>query len=105
MAETIPGGYFLGPDGQPHDANGKPVKRMSDRALKSARGKAEELTDAQRDALAAQRAAEQKALEAEEAAERAGGEVKSADAGVRAADKAAKAQARETKKAAKAAKK
>lgn len=25
MATTIPGGYYLGTDGKPHDANGKPL--------------------------------------------------------------------------------
>lgn len=25
MAETIPGGYYIGANGQPHDANGKPL--------------------------------------------------------------------------------
>ncbi|MBA2412276.1 MAG: hypothetical protein H0V63_05555 [Burkholderiaceae bacterium] len=90
MAETIPGGYYLGTDGEPHDANGRPVKKLSDRALKTARGKAEELSDAQREALAAQRAAEQRAMEAEEAAEKAGTAVDSAEAAVKAADKQAK---------------
>ena len=25
MATTIPGGYYIGQDGQPHDCDGKPV--------------------------------------------------------------------------------
>lgn len=28
MAQTIPGGYYLGANGQPHDANGKPLPLM-----------------------------------------------------------------------------
>ena len=26
MAETIPGGYYIGADGKPHDANGNPIQ-------------------------------------------------------------------------------
>lgn len=98
MAETIPGGYFLGADGQPHDAHGRPVKKMSDRALKNARGKVEEMTDAQKAALAEQRAAEQKALEAEEAAEKAAANADAAASAVKAADRQAKVEAKAAKK-------
>jgi hypothetical protein len=94
MAETIPGGYYIGTDGQPHDANGRPVKKMSDAALKRARGQAEELSDEQKAARAEARAAEQAALEAEEAAEKAGAKAESAGAQVKAADKNAKAAAK-----------
>jgi hypothetical protein len=73
MAETIPGGYYIGTDGQPHDANGRPVKKMSDAALKRARGQAEELSDEQRAA---------------------GAKAESAGAQVKAADKNAKAAAK-----------
>lgn len=90
MGNTIPGGYYVGADGEPHDANGMPVKKMSDRTLSQAQGRAAELTDAQREALAQQRAAEQRRLEADEAAEKAGSAADSAAAGVKAADKAAK---------------
>lgn len=92
MATTIPGGYYLGPDGEPHDADGKPVKKLSDRALRSAREKAGALTDEQRDALAQHRAAEQQRLEAEEAAEQASASADDAKAAVKQADKAAKAK-------------
>lgn len=43
MAETIPGGYFLGPDGKTyHDANGKEVPKRSDAAVKAEAVKATE---------------------------------------------------------------
>ncbi len=94
MGHTVPGGYYLGDDGQPHDANGKAVGKMSDRALTSAQGKTHELTPAQREAAAQQRVAEQAALEAEEAAAKADAAVDSAEAGVKAADKQAKQAAK-----------
>lgn len=97
MGQTIPGGYYIGTDGQPHDANGNPVKKMSDRALKAAKDRAPDLTDEQKEALTRQRAAEQAALEAEEAAEKAAAEAKSAGQDVKAADKLAKEQAKAKK--------
>ena len=42
MAETIPGGYYLGSDGQPHDANGKPLPKKSESAVKAEAEKATE---------------------------------------------------------------
>lgn len=32
--ETVPGGYYIGTDGQPHDAEGRPIKKMSDSQLR-----------------------------------------------------------------------
>jgi hypothetical protein len=98
MAETIPGGYYLGPNGKPHDANGREIAKKSDRALKTARGKAAELTEEQKAALAEQHAAEQRALEAQEASEKADAAVDDAAAGVKAADKQAKQQQKEQAK-------
>lgn len=40
MAETIPGGYYLGADGEPHDANGKKIPKKSESALESEKEKA-----------------------------------------------------------------
>lgn len=42
MAETIAGGYYLGADGQPHDANGKPLPKKSESAVKAEAEKATE---------------------------------------------------------------
>jgi hypothetical protein len=98
MADTIPGGYYLGTDGKPHDANGRPIAKKSDRALKQAKGKAVELTEEQKAAMAEQHAAEQKALEAAEAAEKADASVDDAADRVKAADKQAKQQAKDTRK-------
>lgn len=39
---TIPGGYFIGADGKPHDANGEPVKERSESSIKAEVAKAAE---------------------------------------------------------------
>lgn len=40
LDETVPGGYFLGTDGVPHDAEGKPVKAVSEAKLEAAQEEA-----------------------------------------------------------------
>lgn len=41
LHETQPGGYFIGTDGEPHDAEGKPIKKAKaeDSATPKAKGK------------------------------------------------------------------
>ena len=33
MAETKPGGYYIGANGQPHDANGKPLLKIQEETV------------------------------------------------------------------------
>jgi hypothetical protein len=76
MAETIPGGYYLGPDGKtPHDANGKPIEKRSDVELKRAR-QPSLLSAAEREVEAMQFAAEQRAAVAQAQADAAAAEAK-----------------------------
>lgn len=94
MAETVPGGYYLGPNGEPHDANGKPVKKISDAKVREHKAKGGQLTEAQIAARAEAHAAEQRRLEAEEAAEAAAAASKDAGQAVKQSDKDAKADAK-----------
>ena len=35
MDRSIPGGYFIGTDGEPHDAHGNKIEKRSDKAIKA----------------------------------------------------------------------
>ena len=56
MSDTIPGGYYLGADGEPHDAFGNKVAKQSDKALEQAKEGPGELTAEQEEALRQQAA-------------------------------------------------
>ena len=37
--ETVPGGYFIGTDGEPHDSEGRPIKKAAEAEATKAKGK------------------------------------------------------------------
>ena len=72
MADTIPGGYYIGTDGKPHDANGNPISVNSaqEKSTRNAELSAEELAAKKQadDARAAKIAAKKQADDARAAA-------------------------------------
>lgn len=77
MGNTIPGGYYLGEDGKPHDAWGNVVEKQSAKAIEK------EAKDAETDPIAAEQLrakmqAEREAAERQRAADEAAARAKEA---------------------------
>lgn len=82
MGQTVPGGYYADDDGKGfHDAWGRKVEEVSDKALAKAKEEHAALTPDQDELLRMQAQAQRNAQTAQEAADRAAKDAKAATVG------------------------